>query len=181
VTHRSRSPWSTSLGVALLVGTASSGCVFVHDDHHDGVPDPDPEIIAVGIDEGASLEADPGAGVGVFVEYQGGGDYRIWTTCDSEVTGYSCAFDLFLTADSLRVSDTEDLEGFDEASDLGDEVDVSLDTDVDTDGVVVTTLDGAPLRLEVWLDGAPDAEFVYWVQGGVIRQGAPSNPVDFVP
>jgi hypothetical protein len=33
----------------------------------------------------------------------------------------------------------------------------------------------------VWLDGSPDAEFVYWVQNGQIRQGAPSNPVDFIP
>ncbi len=182
VNSRPRSLWSKCLGLALSAGTLASGCVVMHDDHFDdGSVDPDPQIVAVGIDEGASLEADPGAGVGIFVEYQGAGDYRIWTTCDSELTGYSCAFDLYLTGDSLRVTDTQDLEGYDEASDLGDEVHVTLDTDVDTDGVVVTTLDGAPLRLESWLDGAPDAEFVYWVQGGAIRQGAPSNPVDFVP
>jgi len=175
-----------ALGLVCLTSLAGTGCV-VHDRWDDGgddgssYVDPNSDVIGVSIDPGATLEADPGEGVGVFVELQDNGNWRVWTTCDTELTGYSCAFDLYLTGDGVRLYDTEDLEGYDGASDFGDEVDVTLDTDNDTDGVVVSSAAGAPLRLEVWLDGAPDGEFVYWVQNGAIRQGAPSNPVDFIP
>ena len=76
------------------------------------VPD-DPEIATVPIDAGETLQADPGEGVGVFVEYMGGGEWNVWATCDTEFSGFSCAFDVFVNADGLIVGDDADLEASD--------------------------------------------------------------------
>ena len=58
---------------------------------------------------------------------------------------------------------------------------LSFDTTSDTDGVTFTASPKTPLDLEVYLDGAPAQEFVYWVGDGQVNSGTPSNPVDFVP
>lgn len=182
VNRRSRWLWLPVLG-ALSV--AAVGCIVVDDDDdYDYVDDPppaEPNVASVSIDEGAQLEAEPGAGVGVFVEYQGGGAWRVWTTCDTDLTGYDCAFDLYLDGAALDASVAEDLEGADELEERGDSLRATLSTGSDTDGVIVEIEEGSPLRLEVWLDGELDGRFVSWVSGGQIAGPPPTNPVDFVP
>jgi len=168
----------------LALGAAQTGCIVVDDDDDDYYyedPPSAPYIAAVPIDEGAQIQADPGAGVGVFVEYQGAGLWRVWTTCDTDVSGADCAFDLYLDGADLDASIAEDLEGSDEIEERGDSLYVSLLTGADTDGVVVQLADDSALRLEVWLDGALDERFVSWISGGQVQTQPPSNPVDFVP
>ncbi len=172
----------------IVLGSAAAmapGCIVVDDDHDDHYyedpPPPAAEIYSVSIDEGAQLQADPGEGVGVFVEYQGAGLWRIWTTCDTNVTGASCTFDLYLEGFSVDLSASEDLEGSDEIEERGDLLRLALSTGADTDGVVVQAEDDQPLRVEVWLDGALDGQYVSWVSGGEVRTSPPSNPVDFTP
>jgi hypothetical protein len=171
------------LAVALALCATGGGCV-VHDDDDDYYYEPPPseEVVeTVAIDEGGVLDADPGQGVGVFVEYLGAGSWHVWTTCDSEISGAGCSFDLYLDAWSLDLPRSDDLEVDDFLDEQGDSLHASFYVTDDTDGVTVEAEPDEPLRLEVWLDGAPDARFVYWVYGGEIYQGAPSNPVDFFP
>lgn len=182
-TKVSRWVWPLVLGV---VAVSAPGCIVVDDDHDDDYyyedpPPPEAEVFAVSIDEGAELQADPGEGVGVFVEYQGAGAWKIWTTCDTNVTDASCTFDLFLEGFGLDMSASEDLEGNDEIEERGDLLRVSLITSADSDGVVLQAEDDQPLRVEVWLDGALDSRYVSWVEGGEVRTSTPSNPVDFTP
>ncbi len=61
---------------------------------HIGNP-PKKEIALSTIDTGATLASiEPGKGVGVFVEYQAGGAWRVTTACDTEISDEACLFDI---------------------------------------------------------------------------------------
>ena len=176
---------------------ALAGCVIHdhdeddwHDDDDGAVPPPgssggngDEEPQPVSIDTGSAVDATPGEGVGLFVEYAEGGLWRIWTSCDTAYSGFSCAFDVIVAVDDdseiLSVS-SEELEGDDEAgtSDPGSGFFRAL-TSSDLDGVRFETTPGAVLRVDTFLDDQPAPRFVYWVGDEVVHQGAPTNPVDF--
>jgi len=47
----------------------------------------------VDVDPNQTMNATPGDGVGVFVQYKTGGHWYVWWTCDTNKTGESCAFD----------------------------------------------------------------------------------------
>lgn len=194
---------------AGLAGAGTSGCFFIDEDDHGGGHDdgyydgddgddqasppddqvpPDEEIPAVpsyAIQADQVFEAKPGEGVGIFVEYQSGGKWHVFTTCDTFVSKEICSFDIFAGARSaaeLRAYATDEVEGFDELKDLGDgTVELIADTDSDTDGLVLELDAGTPLRLEVYLDGQAAQSFVYWVSDDAVHAGVPENPVQFVP
>jgi hypothetical protein len=174
---------------SLLSVVALSGCFVVVDDEDDGrhnYPDPDPDPIPVAveevfIDEGERLEAEPGVGVGVFVEYLGAGTWHVWTTCDTENHGYQCNFDIGVAGYGLTTIDPEDLEGYDAIDQGVDNASIFFETGVDTDGVFIQIEELQPLTVEVYLDDADGSGFVSWVEDAVALQGAPSNPVAFVP
>jgi hypothetical protein len=187
--------------VALAaLGGALAGCVIRDHDHdHDDWDDEDGEVPPPGssggnvdeepqpvsIDTGSSVDATPGEGVGLFVEYAEGGLWRIWVSCDTVYSGHSCAFDVLVAVDDdseiLSVS-SEELESDDEAgtSDAGSGF-FRTETSSDLDGVRFETTPGAVLRVDTFLDGEAQPRFVYWVGDEVVHQGAPTNPVDFVP
>jgi hypothetical protein len=198
------SKWARFFGPSAAVvalaalGGALVGCV-IHDHDEDDwededgwVPPPgstggnqDEEPQPVSIDTGSAVDATPGEGVGLFVEYAEGGLWRIWTSCDTAYSGFSCAFDVIVAVDDdseiFSVS-SEELEGDDEAgtSDAGSGF-FRAETSSDLDGVRFETTPGAVLRVDTFLDDQPAPRFVYWVGDEVVHQGAPTNPVDFVP
>jgi hypothetical protein len=184
----SRSLWLRRHGMRCLAALAfgavaggGAGCFVVFDGHDrdDGTVVADsPE--EVNIDPGA-LEADPGEGVGVFVEHNGEGEWHVWTTCDTEKSGTYCPYDIFLSGNDLSYVTEEDLEDDDTLETSFEEARLYINTDNDTDGVRFSTDNGAPLIVEVYLDGQPASEFLYWLDNGEVWTGAPSNPVAFVP
>ena len=185
------SPFVLALAVGVA-GAATTGCFFVEDHGgHGTMPDdnnpdqPDPGTITqVAIQADQQLSANPGEGVGIFVEYRAGGQWHIWTTCDTFTSKAVCSFDIFAGTrpEQLRSYATDQAEGYDEVKDLGNgELELIADTDSDTDGLIVVTDPGAPLALEVYLDGNGAEPFVYWVSDNIIHTGAPDNPVEFVP
>lgn len=193
---RSQTLWSAVLTstasaglLGLCLGTAS--CVIIQDDgpeddgYYDYVPPPDEQPsddpVEVVIDTGATLSVEPGEGVGVFVEHLGDGFWHVSTTCDTSYSGYACAFNLNLQALNLRVSDLEDLESDDAVSEGVDLVYFDPTTAFDSDAMVLEAEPDAPLRLEVFLDGRSEPRFTYWIGGGILHTGAPSNPLDFRP
>lgn len=190
---RSLAVSSLVLGFAAASGT---GCFIIHeegDHHHGNVVDPGPddtttpapEITEVRIDSDQTLNAEPGEGVGIFVEYRSGGGWHVWTTCDTFTSKAVCSYKLFASfenPDDLKAYMTDELEGQDEAVDLGDgEIQLIADTDSDTDGMYIEANAGSAMTLEVYLDGAPTPELVYWVGDGIVHPGAPNNPIAFLP
>ncbi|MBL8741068.1 MAG: hypothetical protein JNK04_08245 [Myxococcales bacterium] len=168
-----------------MLVSASTGCIVVDDDDDwnddEVIIDDDPEIQTVPIDAGETLQADPGEGVGVFVEYLGGGDWNVWATCDSEFSGYSCSYDVFVNADGLIVGDDRDLEADDFIEEDLDFAHFGFETDFDTDGVEFSTFNDEPVQIEVWLDGVPDGRIVFWAANDTIYEGLPTNPAIFQP
>lgn len=179
--------------LALCVGiSALTGCIIVDSDSSSTVIDntPPPPVVTepmrVNIASDVALDATPGDGVGVFVEYYVGGTYRIWTTCDTAFSGNACAFDIFTSVDSssnIIATTEEDLEGVDTITVNPGQgtVDLRFDTGGDYDSAVIDVTPGAILRLEAFVDGASDPRFIYWFGNGVLHEGAPTNPVDFAP
>jgi hypothetical protein len=191
VKSRSLGLWPILLAAAPL---ALGGCIILDDDdgHHGGwqddtyePPPPAAEPMLVRIDTDATINAEPGEGVGLFVEYAAGGAWRFWTTCDTNYSNVACTFDVLVSvqqpADLVEFSGY-DLDGSDavELYDLGS-VYLAISTGSDIDGLMMTTEPGAIVRLEMYLDGVSQPRFVYWFGDGVLHTGAPTNPVDFEP
>jgi len=136
------------------------------------------------IDTGASLTTDIGKGTGVFVEYQAGGHWHIWVSCDTVLTGQGCAYDA--TAQVLEgvVSNVrgEELESQDFAgSQCADTAYLSVATGSDLDGLLFDAPAGATVRVTAALGGARYRDLLYWVGGTQARNDANANPVDFTP
>jgi hypothetical protein len=179
----------------ILLATASlglGGCIIVEDDnrHGDreggyGDPTPTDEPKLVAIDTDAVVSAEPGEGVGLFVEYEAGGTWRLSTTCDTNYSDVACLFDVFASVDTsselLEITD-DDLEGHDETGVIAlGVVGLHAETTSDVDSVSFTTTPGAFVRTEMYLDGVSQPRFVYWFGDGVLHTGAPTNPLDFEP
>jgi len=141
-------------------------------------------IVKATVDTDQTLEATPGEGIGVFIEYAAGGTWHVYATCDTKISNMSCAHDVSVTVPAgsgfggIR---HDGLEGRDAVQEYSDGLDLLTDTSSDFDGVYFETDPGATVRFETWMDGEADARFVYWVGGGAVHAGAPSNPLDLVP
>lgn len=192
--RRSLGLWTVARSAAalLVAGSVLTGCIIMggHDDEQmmpqDTNPPPAlPEPMLVVIDTDQTMDAVPGDGVGIFVEYSTGGDWLVWTTCDTNTSGAPCAFDVFASVDTsskLESIEAIDTEGHDAVEVLANgEAHLHADTASDIDGMHLVTTPGAILRVEVSLDGLSSEQFVYWVGKGVLHTGAPTNPVDFQP
>jgi len=188
--------WPAALvSLAAVVGLsgALTGCIIVSDrDHNDPPPvtnnDPPPldTPMEVAIDTDATIDAAAGEGVGIFVEYQNGGHWRVWTTCDTKVSGQSCAFDVFATSlegDAIFNAKGDGIEGADSVDFVENSTTLHLlaDTATEIDAMTFDASPGAVVELEVYLDGYSQPQFVYWSGGDVLHTGAPTNPVDFKP
>lgn len=141
-------------------------------------------VAKASIDTGAALTTDPGQGVGLLVEYESGGKWHIHMACDTALSSERCHWDVLVeplngarirkvTADQL---DSED--AFDSDSTVARLV---AATGTDVDGMFVETDPGAGLRVDVLIDDELGNEFVYWIGGGAMHRGAPTNPVDLTP
>lgn len=163
------------------------------------VTEPDPgidpaEITQESISGGAKLVANPGEGVGVFIEYGNGGHWNVFTTCDFNTPsnqGYGCAFDVYATligsTGQLTNLQANDLQGFDDSITLDYDGSAHLYTENELalSGMSFDAPAGAIVEFDVYIDGAEDPHFIYWVGdfGGqqVLHSGAPSDPLDLAP
>lgn len=182
-------------GVTVAAGAclAASGCIVVTEDDgwHDGYyvedgytddPGLDAEPMVVTIDVGAEIGVvDPGQGAGIFVEVLSEGQWRVFTTCDTDVSGYACVWDLYLRGDGVELTDTEGLEGDDELAVGTGAIDGFFLTDSDVDGIFFSATPGATVELTTLLDGAAAPTYIYWIGDGVQNEGAPTDPIIFQP
>jgi hypothetical protein len=186
-----------SLALAVCVGAASSGCFFVdssdggsgnNSDNNQPPPDetPSAQPQTVGIDVDAKLNATPGDGVGVLVQYATGGHWTLSTTCDTNTSGVACGFDLFASGvdpmTTISNPQGQNLAGEDKIALQSDgSVHLSTLTSTNVNGMTFDATENATVELEMYLDGELQERFIYWVGDGVIHTGAPTNPIDFKP
>jgi hypothetical protein len=175
---------------------AASGCIVETSNdpppdysYNNNQPQLDANPQEVTIDTDQTIVAEPGLGVGLYVEYATGGKWHITTTCDTEtaenVNRVPCAFDAHLSVGSgasITKVTGEALEGADSAQlTTSGEADISFVTGSDQDGVHIEATPGAPLRIEMYLDNQPAPRFIYWIGKSVLHQGAPTDPIDLKP
>jgi hypothetical protein len=174
---------------ALLLTTAlcALGCDYGDSSNPVGQLYPPPTARAsVSIDTDAELDSiTAGSETGLFVEYQSGGRWRIYMVCDYDVSGVPCEWDVIaaprdgviyeLTGDG---TDGEDLLTSDR---LLTQANLLTLTYSDFDGMFVDTNPGVAMVVDVFLDGGPAPDLVFWVSDGASNPGAPDNPIEFVP
>lgn len=145
---------------------------------------PATEPRTVGIQADQTLESAAGEGVGLFVEYAAGGRWHLYTTCDATSSNLGCAWELFATVGAgaaLTGVQSESLEPGDIVETQGAAMHFAAQTSTGKQGATFDVTPGAPLELEVYLDGALEPRYVYWVDAGVLHAGAPTDPVRFQP
>ena len=192
VTPRSRALFPSVLTFALAgIAVAMTGCFWGgssgETDTVPTVPAPTldtPKQVAITPDK--TLNADPGAGVGIFAEYATGGHWHVWTTCDTNKSKVACDFEVFAIPEKgakiSNVQAAEALEGGDVAEALTDgSAHLSASTSTELDGMTFDATPGAVVELEVYFDGVPDARVVFWYGHETLHTGAPTDPVDFLP
>jgi hypothetical protein len=138
----------------------------------------------VAIDREVELDVEPGRGVGAHLEVDSEGTWNVSFTCDTELSGYVCGFDLVASVEPpfeiARVRE-RDFE-FDDLwlrHDAG-AMQLLLYTAYDVDGISFRVDPDVPLRIDLLLDGVPAPEVVAWSSGTSVRVGAPTMPVEFV-
>src|SRR5262249_48616094 len=139
-------------------------------------------VTSEAIDTGASLTTAIGEGTGVFVEYQTGGHWHIWVSCDTSLTGQSCAYDVTAQVLEGAVSNVrgEELEPQDIAgSQCADTAYISVVTTSNLDGLLFDAPAGGTVRVTAALGGARYRDLLYWIGAGQPRSDANANPVDF--
>jgi hypothetical protein len=143
------------------------------------------EVALVVIDAGASIPLTPGESVGLFVQYAPGGHWNLSTTCDTRLSGQSCAFDVVISpAPGASLSGVEG-QGLsrDGRLVLGSDGTVRLvtATSFGTDGITFDSDPGALVEIDALLDGAEQPRLVHVVSEGVVVEGVPTNPVELSP
>lgn len=187
--------WLTRAFGAVAMAGLATGCI-VERQHHVVRDDP-PRCTSPGssaasawIETDERLEAAPGEGAGVFVEYESGGRWHVWLTCDTSVTGRPCHFDVFAQALGASIGNVvgESLSPGDAVyHDCSDTAQLMTSTRATISGMYFDAPPGATIQLDVLLDGAPYPELVYWYgkhrkgDRSDVRYGAPGNPVAFTP
>jgi hypothetical protein len=136
------------------------------------------------IDTGEAFELDPGRGVGIFVEYEGEGQYRVSTTCDSDYTGYSCNFDVLANVvEGGKLIDfaPEDLEDDSLGLVADGFVNLRTVTDFGIDAFTLKTDPGAVLAIDALLDCGCGNPYLFWIGDGAIHGGSPSSVLELSP
>ncbi len=172
----------------LLVGLPA--CGYASDDGRSGVRAHQGDVVEADILTGAGLVGmAPGKALGVFVEYKGGGEWLVDVSCDTDLSGYLCEWDVYVmaTGDEVLEASPRDFED-DWIVEGSDEVALHTYTDHDFDGIMVRTTPGEALAFEVILDAlAPVRDtfperYLEWVGAeGIVHLGAPSNPLVLLP
>jgi hypothetical protein len=192
-----RRRWMSALTLTASVALAS-GCVIESSTCDDGggpsgsgmagaaggTSTPAQQVILATIDTNGTMETVPGEGIGAFIEYGEGGRWHVYTACDTDLSDLPCYFNVIAILPegaSYSSLTPESLESDDDIIEYNDGLELITETGSDIDGMSFNAPEGGVVRFEVYLDGEADARFIYWVGGGAVHGGAPSNPIDLKP
>ncbi|HRG96579.1 MAG TPA: hypothetical protein PLR99_10040 [Polyangiaceae bacterium] len=174
---------------AVALALAMAGCVIESSSSSSGrgygdvgtpaatAPAPNkggPSPVLVEVDTNARLQADPGEGVGVFVEYGAGGKWHIFWSCDTNQTQRTCDYQVKVRAAQGKLSSVTDEEGRPVATTAG-EVSLRRTIGLKNDGLRFEGEPGGVVTLEVTLDGRTDDVLFFFVQNGKQNGGYEGN------
>lgn len=125
----------------------------------------------VEVDSDQIMEAAGGDGVGVFVEYGRGGHWRIWWTCDTNLTSQLCDFAVTARADTLSEVDASALPLAAVKHASSTRVVVKTLTTRDAHALRFDTAPGDVITVEATIDGLKDGSFFFFVQDGEVNGG----------
>jgi hypothetical protein len=197
-----------ALATVLATALTSAGCLIVDDHHRYDDPPPDygyepgpttpgaggagsmggiggtapltPMLVEVDTDQ--TMTADPGRGVGVFVEYGAGGKWHVWWTCDTALTRKSCDVSLAISSGNGPIAniDTSEAPGGYVTSPSAARLDASILTTTEVHGLRFDTLPGVILTIDASISGLRDGSFLFFVQDGKVKggfEGQITNPL----
>ena len=130
----------------------------------------------VDVDPNRTMNASPGEGVGVFTQYETGGHWDIWWTCDTSKTSLPCAFDVTVTVSTGTIANVagQTLAAGDAPMQASTQsVELVTTTTTGIDGMTFDTVVPAGttpiITLNAKLNGVDDAEYLFFVQDGQIN------------
>jgi hypothetical protein len=181
----------TVVGAALLVGcvvdsSPSSGGGFTYaggGSAGSSAPTSATPMLVL-VDPNQTLESTPGKGIGVYVEYETGGHWRVSWTCDTALTNLSCNFMVDAVVASGEITNPAALGSGSNSSFTqpnAQRIQSTTTTTSGEDGVLFDGPPGARLTVTVQLN-APVSFF--FVQDGKVNggyQGPLANPLIFEP
>jgi hypothetical protein len=142
------------------------------------------------VDTNQTMTASPGQGVGVFVQYQSGGHWNVWWTCDTDKTSLDCHFQVIVSIGSgalTNLATQSTGSGVTVYQPYTQEAEAITTTSTGVDGITFDTPVGTQLpviTVEASVDGAQSGSFLFFVQDGKINggyMGALTNPLQFQP
>lgn len=139
------------------------------------------------IDVDSQIEVDAGQGAGVFIEYASGGHWQVRTSCDTLKNDASCKWDIIVTPeDGKALSNVAptDLEATDSLQPFPNDsrsYQLIASTSGDIDGFSFDSEPGAAISIDALLDDVCAVPYFFWVGGGALHPGSPSNPLILVP
>jgi hypothetical protein len=146
-------------------------------------------VMLVRVETGKTLRATPGEGVGVFVQYESGGHWTVWWTCDSRQSSRTCNYEVDATARSGKITNVAGYDGTTLAPPGGSRSDtpafpIKGSVTNDIQGVTFDTAPGEIIQVKATLDGSSDGSLFYFVDGDKVKDGYHgqlSDPLDFQP
>jgi hypothetical protein len=185
----SMSAWARVIAFAALLGAA--GCESIYGIGE--LPHGEPRIVQdaaasesssdgaktqlVVIDPDKTMDADPGEGVGVFIEYRTGGHWRVWWTCDTNVSTQgpiACAFEIAMTVSQgvIALANIEAPTGSVRTSGSPvREIDATTTTGAAVHGVTFDPPPGAVLTIDAVVSGERDGRYFFFVRNGKVNGG----------
>ncbi len=142
------------------------------------------------VDTNQTMTASPGQGVGVFVQYQSGGHWNIWWTCDTDKTGLPCNFDVTASVTSGTITNVggRSVQAGDAVNQAtSEQVEALTTTTTGVDGMTFDTPIGAMppiVTVDARVDGTQSGTFLFFVQNAKINGDYPgtlTDPLMFEP
>ncbi len=150
-----------------------------------------PQPMLVDVDPDQTMNAAPGEGVGVFIQYRTGGHWNIWWTCDTNKTGLSCGFDNTVTVSSGSITNLAGQQPGASASatqSSAQQIEAITNTTTGVDGITFDTPFSSGqtpiITLDAKLNGADSGQYLFFVQNGEINgnyQGMLTDPLMLEP
>ncbi len=135
------------------------------------------------VDPNVTMNAQPGQGIGVFTEYDAGGHWHVWWTCDTAITQELCAFDVGVsTAGAITNASADQFSSADTLSTPvladGSSLEARTTTTLTMQGIFFDTAPGATITLSATIGGIANGQFLFWVQAGKINDGYAGTVTD---
>jgi hypothetical protein len=134
------------------------------------------------IDTNQTMTATPGEGVGVFTEYDSGGSWHVWWTCDTlvDATNPPCQFDVKVSVQSgtITAAQAHGFQATDSLTTSSAQIEATTITTTASDSLTFQTAPGAVITLSATVAGLYDGRFIFFVEGGKVDDGFTGTVTD---